>query len=91
MMSLTSMWRCHWARRRLQRYLDTDPAAPLSRDEVRRLEAHLTACARCSSLAEDFRGLRRVLRSWSLRRSPDPAAVARLRLAAEQLISQDAR
>lgn len=90
MMSLTSMWTCHWARRRLQRYLDADPAAPLTADEAHRLETHLATCDRCTALAEEYRGLRRAMLSWSARRSPDPAAVARLRLAAEQLIGQDA-
>lgn len=90
MMSVTSMWTCHWARRRLQRYLDADPAAPLTAAELHRLEAHLATCDRCTALAEEYRGLRRAMLSWSARRAPAPAAVARLRLAAEQLIGQDA-
>jgi anti-sigma factor RsiW len=90
MMSLTSMWTCHWARRRLQRYLDADPAAPLTADELHRIEGHLATCDRCTALAEEYRGLRRALVSWSARRAPDPAALARLRLSAERLIGQDA-
>lgn len=90
MSSVTSMWTCHWARRRIQRYLDADPAAPLSAQEIHRLEAHLTTCARCTALTEEYRGLRRALARWSARRGPDPAAVARLRLTAEHLITENA-
>lgn len=32
-MSIMSMRTCMWARRRIQRYLDSDPAAPLSAAE----------------------------------------------------------
>jgi hypothetical protein len=91
MSSVTSMWTCHWARRRIQRYLDADPAAPLTSDEVHRLEAHLATCDRCTALTEEYRGLRRALLRWSARRAPDPAAVMRLRLVAEQMMAEDAR
>jgi anti-sigma factor RsiW len=84
------MWTCHWARRRIQRYLDADPAALLTSEEVRRLEAHLATCERCTALTEEYRGVRRALARWSARRAPDPAALMRLRLAAEQLIAEDA-
>ncbi len=90
MMSVTSMWTCHWARKRIQRYLDADPSALLTQTEVRRLETHLATCDRCTALAEEHRGLRHALSAWSARRTPDPAAVARLRLAAEQIMLQDA-
>lgn len=90
MSSVTSMWTCHWARRRIQRYLDADPAAPLSGEDVQRLEAHLATCDKCTALTAEYRGLRRALASWSARRGPDPAAVARLRLGAEVLITEDA-
>ncbi len=91
MMSVTSMWTCHWARKRIQRYLDADPSALLTPGEVQRLEAHLATCDRCTALAEEHRGLRHALALWSTRRAPDPATVARIRLAAEQIIAQDAR
>lgn len=90
MMSLTVMWTCHWARRRIQRYLDADPAAPLSAADVHRLEAHLATCDKCTALAAEYRGLRGALAHWAARRAPDPAAVMRLRLAAERLITEDA-
>lgn len=88
--SLTTMWTCHWARRRIQRYLDADPSARLTASEIRRLETHLATCARCSALTEEYRGLGRVLAIWSADHGPDPAAVARLRASAEQLLTESA-
>jgi hypothetical protein len=88
--AIRSMLTCHWAARRIQRYLDADPAAPLRPEEVRRLEAHLAVCARCSGLAEEYRGLRRALAQWSVRRMPDPALVARMHQAAEQILADEA-
>ncbi len=90
MSMLSTMWTCHWAGRRIQRYLDADPAAPLTPQEVRRLETHLPACAKCTATAEDYRGIRRVLATWSQRRAPDPVVVTRVRDTARQLIAEDA-
>lgn len=90
MQTMRTMLTCRWSARRIQRYLDSDPSAPLGADEVRRLEAHLAACERCRAAVEEFRGIRRALARWSQRQAPDPAAVARLRLAAERLVARDA-
>lgn len=90
MSMLSTMWTCHWAGRRIQRYLDTDPAAPLTAQEVHRLETHLATCAKCTATAEDYRGIRRALATWSERRTPDPVVVSRVRDTARQLIAEDA-
>lgn len=89
-MMLTRLWTCHWARRRLHRYLDADPSAPLTADEIRRLGAHLATCERCAELAEDYRGLRRALAAWSQRCAPDPALVARMHTTVQHLVAEDA-
>ncbi len=89
MSTITAMLTCRWSARRIQRYLDADPTAPLAAEEVHRLEAHLATCARCSAAAEEYRGVRRALARWSQRRIPDPAMVVRVRLAAERLIAED--
>lgn len=89
-MMLTRLWICYWARRRLQRYLDADPAAPLSAAEIARLNTHLATCARCAGLAEDYRGLRRALAGWSQRRAPDPDLVERVHATVRQLVAEDA-
>ncbi len=90
MSMLSTMWTCRWAACRIQRYLDGDPAAPLTPAEVHRLETHLATCAKCASTAEDFRRLRRALATWSQHRAPEPAMVARVRDTARQLIADEA-
>ncbi len=92
MSSLPTMLTCHWSARRIQRYLDADPAALLEAGEVERLEAHLATCKKCAAAAAaaEYRGLRRALARWSRRRMPDPAVTARVRLAAERLMGEDA-
>lgn len=87
--SLSMMLTCHWSARRIQRYLDADPAAPLEPGEVQRLEAHLATCEKCAAAAEEYRGVRRALARWSQRRMPDPAITARVRLTAERLMTED--
>ena len=90
MSSLLTMLTCHWSTRRIQRYLDTDPAVPLEAREVERLEAHRATCENCASAAEEYRGVRRALSRWSQQRMPDLAVAARVRLAAELLLAEDA-
>jgi len=77
--TLRQMLTCHWSARRIQRYLDSDPAAPLTPGEVARLEAHLATCEKCSAVLNKNRVLSRALGLWSGRRETDPAAVDRLR------------
>lgn len=91
MMSLIStMLTCHWSARRIQRYLDADPAAVLDPVEVQRLEAHLARCEKCAAAAQEYRGVRRALLGWSRRLGLDPAITARARIAAERLMTEDA-
>ncbi len=86
----SKMWTCHWARRRVHRYLDADGSLPLTDREIRRLEAHLAICARCARTADDYRRLRRALAAWSLRRAPDPAMVERMHATVRDLVANDA-
>jgi len=76
---LRQMLTCHWSARRLQRYLDADPAAPLTPGEVARLEEHLATCERCTRVAEQHRALHRALSLWSGGTGVDPRAVERVR------------
>lgn len=89
-MSVMSMWTCMWARRRIQRYLDSDPSAPLSTAEAHRLREHLRTCDKCARIEQEYRGLTRALAGWSAAYGPDPVAVARVRLRAERIIGEDA-
>ncbi len=88
MTNLRAMLTCRWAARRVQRYLDNDPAAPLDPTEETRLQAHLAECARCSGRVREYQALGQELRRWSTRRAPDPTVVARLHEQAEHLITR---
>lgn len=84
--ALRTMIECRWSARRIQRYLDADPSAPLAAEDVQRLEAHLAVCDRCGAELSGGRGVKVALgRLGDRRRAPDPARVARLRLQAQRL------
>ncbi len=87
--AIRTMLTCRWSARRIQRYLDADPAAALAPHEQRRLAEHLATCARCTEAADQYRGLQRALLRWSARRAPDPAVAARLQRYTEQVMSRD--
>ena len=89
--ALRRMATCHWTARRLQRYLDADPSAPLTPGEVARLESHLAICEKCTRLSEEHQVLRRALEHWPGAALPDPAAVTRLRSLVEDLSREDHR
>ena len=71
---LRRMATCHWSARRIERYLDNDPSAPLTLSEVRRLEEHLAVCEECARVTPEQRALSRALCLWSQRRLVDEAA-----------------
>ncbi|ABL81598.1 MULTISPECIES: zf-HC2 domain-containing protein [unclassified Nocardioides] len=77
--TLRQLLSCHWSARRIQRYLDADPSAPLTPGEVARLEAHLSTCEKCSGVVVEHRTLHQALSLWSSRAYVDPSAVDRVR------------
>ncbi|MGA8258573.1 MAG: zf-HC2 domain-containing protein [Nocardioides sp.] len=77
--TLRQMLACHWSARRIQRYLDADPAATLTPREISRLEGHLATCERCTSVAAEHRALHRALSLWSGGAGVDPRSVDRVR------------
>lgn len=87
--SLRRMATCHWSARRIQRYLDADPSAPLDPSEVRRLEEHLAVCAKCREVTDEHRALHRALSRWSQQRLPDQAAVARMKSVLERIVQEE--
>lgn len=76
--SLRRMVTCQWSARRIGRYLDDDPSAPLTEQEIRRLEEHLANCARCAQVTAEHRALSRALSLWSRQRLPDQGAMQRM-------------
>ncbi|MBA3310934.1 MAG: zf-HC2 domain-containing protein [Nocardioidaceae bacterium] len=89
--SLRRMVTCHWSARRIERYLDNDPSAPLTLSEVRRLEEHLAVCEKCAHVGADQRALSRALSLWSQRRLVDEAALARMHDALNRVIAEGDR
>jgi anti-sigma factor RsiW len=83
--SLRRMVTCHWSARRIGRYLDADPSAPLEPSEVRRLETHLATCARCATVTAEHKALRRALARWYAPRLPDEAAMTRMHAVLERV------
>jgi anti-sigma factor RsiW len=86
--NLRRMLSCHFTARRMQRYLDADPAAPLDPTEIRRLEGHLAECARCAAAVEDFRSLRWAMLRLSRLVDPDSRAVDRMHQVVDRLVEQ---
>ncbi|MCE0486546.1 zf-HC2 domain-containing protein [Ornithinimicrobium sediminis] len=89
--SLRQMITCHWSARRIQRYLDADPSAPLAPGEVARLEAHLAICDTCAKVAEEHRILHKALSRWSGAVVDDDAAVQRLQSFVDSLVEDEQR
>lgn len=87
--SIRMMLTCRWSARRIQRYLDADPSAPLTAADVTRLEAHLAVCDRCTAAVDEVRGIKSALGRLAEIDAPDPAQVARLRLESERLAHEE--
>ncbi len=77
--TLHQMLTCHWSARRIQRYLDADPAARLTPGEISRLEGHLATCEKCTQVVTEHRALHRALSLWSGGTGVDPRSVDRVR------------
>ena len=82
-----SMPECHWVRAHLIRYLDRDPSAPMSPEELARLETHIAICDRCSAISEDYRETSQALSQ--LRTHVDKKSIARLSASLEKLTLED--
>ncbi|PFG32870.1 zf-HC2 domain-containing protein [Sanguibacter antarcticus] len=89
--TLRQMLTCHWSARRIQRYLDADPAARLTPGETSRLEEHLATCERCAEVAAENRALHRALSAWTGMRSVDPRSVDRVRSFLSTIDDEDPR
>ncbi len=77
---------CHWSARRIGRYLDNDPAAPLTPSEVQRLEEHLAICKKCADVTAEQRALSRALARWSQQRLPDETSMARIHDSLDRIV-----
>lgn len=75
---LQRMFACRLTRRRLQRFLDNDPARQLSLAAKRVVARHLDDCPSCAELARHYRLLNSALRRLGTFTEPNPASLARL-------------
>jgi len=87
--AIRTMVTCRWSARRIQRYLDSDPAALLTDDEIRRLEAHLAQCHRCSAAAAEYRQIDTALSRWAARRIPDTQSVTHMHEVLDRIVRGD--
>ncbi|MGB6181405.1 MAG: zf-HC2 domain-containing protein [Rhodococcus sp. (in: high G+C Gram-positive bacteria)] len=87
--AVRAMLTCHWSARRIQRYLDADPAAQLDADEIRRLEAHLAVCEKCRAAENEFGQISAALSRWTVRTMPDGESVREVSRFLERLTGGD--
>jgi anti-sigma factor RsiW len=85
MMNIVFAMRCKWTNRRLQRYIDMDPAAKLSEDEITRVRAHIAECERCTSSVEDYTKMKSALHWLGDLKAPDEDSLSRLRSKIDQI------
>ncbi len=72
------MLACRLTRRRLQRFLDNDPARQLSLAVKQVVARHLDDCPSCAELARHYHLLNSALRRLGAFTEPNPVSLARL-------------
>ncbi len=85
MMNLAFALRCKWTARRLQQYIDMDPAAELSAKEIAQVRNHLAECEKCSVSVADYKKISKTLRWFGDNNSPDETTINRLKLKLNQI------
>lgn len=86
MTSIRLMLECHRTAKLLQRFLDRDPAAPLSDADRLRVQTHLDQCEKCTAMSQEYAALHASLRALGDSLDPDPAAVLRVKAAVENAL-----
>ena len=89
MTSVRQILECRRTARNLQQFLDRDPAAPLSEDDMRRVQIHLGECEKCTELSKEYEALHRSLRRLGSSLAPEPATVDRVREAVERALAAE--
>jgi len=80
-------WECRRTARRLMRFLDRDPAAPLTDQERERVRIHLDECRKCAAVAEEYRTLHRELRGLGDRVDVPAESLERIKDAVRRTLS----
>lgn len=86
-LEVISMPECRWVKSHLTQYLDRDPSAPLSADELTRLQTHIAICDKCAALSEDYRETSKALSQY--RQHVDQESIERLSNSLKKLTSED--
>lgn len=82
-----SMPECHWVRAHLIRYLDRDPSAPLSEEELARLQTHIAICDKCAAISDEYRETSKALSQF--RTQVDKESIERLSNSLKKLTLED--
>ena len=82
-----SMPECHWVKSHLTQYLDRDPAAPLSTEELTRLQTHIAICDKCAAISVEYRETSNALSQY--RKHVDQESIDRLSESLKKLTSSD--
>ena len=79
MMNLVVALRCKINSRRLSRYIDRDPDAPLNESEIRKVKAHIAECEKCTAVVTDFTNMKSAMRWLGANQPPDESGIERLK------------
>lgn len=79
MMNLAVAVRCKINSRRLSRYIDRDPAAPLSESEILKVQLHLVECEKCAVAVRDLTNMKYAMRWLGSSQMPDESSIERLK------------
>lgn len=79
MMNLMMAMRCRITSRRLSRYIDRDPAAPLSASEILKVKSHLDECEKCTAAVRDLSNIKSTMRRLGSAQMPDESSIERLK------------
>ncbi len=86
-----SMLECWWSGRVLDRYVEQQPATPLTPAERDRLERHLAVCERCATSAAERRRVLAALDRLGDHHAPPPASLRRAHDLVRDLTDGDPR
>lgn len=85
MMNVMQAIRCHRTAKWLSRYVDLDPSAQLSDDEIQQVRAHLAECEKCTSSVKDLAKIKNSLRWIGTFQASDEPGLTRLKATLDEL------
>ena len=85
MMDLMQAIRCKRTARLLSRYVDMDPSARLSDEEIGRVRKHLAECEKCTAMVGDLNRMKSSLRWLGSSHLPDESSLSHLKATLDDL------